>query len=171
MSDKNIPIETEVKYLIKMPDIEKLCAIKGVRIKNMIQTYLNSPSGSTRRVRKIEESGNIEYIFTEKLRISHLSAFENEKKISENDYIALLEERELEKTPIEKTRYSFEYKGHIIEIDVYPFWSNVAILEIELASESEKYNIPEFIVVLKNVTEDKRYKNTNLAKNHNFPHF
>ena len=171
MSDKNIPIETEVKYLIKMPDINKLCAIEGVRIKNMIQTYLTSPIGSTRRVRKIEESGNIEYVFTEKLRISHLSAFENEKHVSENEYNSLLEEKDLEKTPIVKTRYSFEYKEHIIEIDVYPFWSDVAILEIELSSEAEKYDIPEYIVVLKNVTEDKRYKNTNLAKCHDISHF
>ena len=170
MDDKNIPVETEVKYLIRMPDVEMLRGINGVRIKNIVQTYLNAPLGSTRRVRQINEKSATKYIYTEKLRISALSAFEDEREISKDEYDNLLLEKDVSKSPIVKTRYAFEYKSHIVEIDIYPFWEDVAILEIELNDEAEKYYIPEFIFVLKNVTDDKRYKNVNLASDHSFRH-
>lgn len=171
MENKNIPIETEVKYLIDMPSIEGLLEIPSVRVKQIIQTYLFSPQGVTRRIRKLEECGTVKYILTEKIRISDLSALEDERIISEEEYNVLLLEADTGRTPIEKTRYAFDYKDHTIEIDVYPFWNDVAILEIELSSEGEEYYIPDFINVLKNVTSDKQYKNANLAKDHDFSHF
>ena len=104
------------------------------------------------------------YKFTEKIRLSTLSAIENEKEISKGEYDILLSEADADKVPIEKTRYSFSYDKHIVEIDIYPFWHDRAILEIELASESEEYSIPSFISVIKNVSDDPRYKNARLAK-------
>ena len=47
---------------------------------------------------------------------------------------------------------------------MYPFWKDRAILEIELADEDEKIDFPEFIKVIKEVTDDERYKNASLAQ-------
>jgi CYTH domain-containing protein len=52
----------------------------------------------------------------------------------------------------------------LLEIDVYPFWSRQAVLEIELASESEEFKIPHEIKILREVTEEGAYKNAALAK-------
>ena len=49
-------------------------------------------------------------------------------------------------------------------MDVYPFWSDRAVLEVELESEDEAFDIPPFISVIKEVTGDKRYSNKALAK-------
>lgn len=38
-------------------------------------------------------------------------------------------------------------------------------MEIELSSEEEKINVPEFIKIIKDVTDDESYKNYQLAKN------
>ena len=65
----NTPIETEVKYLIRMPDVKDLFAQKGVSVKNIVQTYLLSSDNSTRRVRKTEKDGKTTFVFTEKIRI------------------------------------------------------------------------------------------------------
>ena len=46
----------------------------------------------------------------------------------------------------------------------YPDWKNQAILEIELNSEDEKVEIPDYIEVIQEVTEDKNYKNYQMAK-------
>jgi CYTH domain-containing protein len=160
----NTPIETEVKYLIRMPDVNILLAQKGIAVKSIVQTYLLSPDNSTRRVRKIETEDKTTFIFTEKIRISSLSAFEDERELTKEEYDKLLLEADSDRTPIEKTRYAFPFDNHFIEIDVYPFWSDRAILEIELSTEGEKYSMPSFISVIKNVSNDSRYKNARLAK-------
>jgi CYTH domain-containing protein len=37
--------------------------------------------------------------------------------------------------PIRKTRYCLTYKNQYFEIDVYPFWNDKAIIEIEQSDE------------------------------------
>jgi CYTH domain-containing protein len=64
---------------------------------------------------------------------------------------------------IRKTRYCVVYNNQYIEIDIYPFSKDKAILEIELISENQSYSIPDFIEVIKEVTNDDKYKNVNLA--------
>ena len=50
------------------------------------------------------------------------------------------------------------------EIDVYPFWNDKAIAEIELSDENASVEFPPKIKVIKEVTEDEAYKNASLAK-------
>lgn len=157
------PIEIERKFLIKLPSVETLSHQKSVRIKNIVQTYLTSEKDVTLRIRKITEGEAVSYVKTEKRRISSLSCYEDESEITKEEYEVLLRSADRSKKNINKTRYAFEYGGHIIEIDIYGFWDDRAILEIELKSEGEQFTIPEFVEILKEVTEDKRYKNTNLA--------
>jgi CYTH domain-containing protein len=93
-----------------------------------------------------------------------LSCYEDEHFISLDEYNFLLLLADKEKKSIHKTRYSFEYCNHILEIDVYDFWNDRATLEIELKDENEKFSIPTFIEIIKEISTDGRYKNTNLAK-------
>ena len=41
---------------------------------------------------------------------------------------------------------------------------NQAIMEIELNSEDQKIEIPKFIDIIKEVTEEEKYKNKEMAK-------
>lgn len=50
------------------------------------------------------------------------------------------------------------------EIDIYPEWSKQAILEVELRDENETIYFPDFINIIKEVTDDDSYKNYNMAK-------
>ena len=159
------PIETERKFLIYMPCLETLCSQPEIRIQEINQTYLLTDGKKNARIRKITERGKISYIKTVKERISTLSCFEDESVISFEEYENLLLKADTEKQSIHKIRYSFEYCKHILEIDIYEFWDDRATLEIELASEDEEFAIPSFIKVIKEISEDGRYKNTNLAKN------
>ena len=160
----NIPIETERKFLILIPSCEDMKNQKQFRERKIIQTYLARTDNKNARVREITENGKISYIKTVKERISILSCFEEEEEISKEEYNRLLEKADKEKTRINKTRFSFEYSNHILEIDVYEFWNDRATLEIELKSEDESFSIPSFIKVIKEISADARYKNTNLAK-------
>ena len=66
---------------------------------------------------------------------------------------------------IRKTRYCLTYKNQYFEIDIYPFWKDKAIVEIELNEGIEKINFPPQLKVIKEVTEDESYKNKELSKN------
>lgn len=157
-------IEIERKFLIYMPSIKQLEMQDGVRIKHIEQTYLVSDTSKNARVRKIDEGGKIKFTKTVKERISVLSAYENEFEISEDTYIKELENSDINKKTVVKTRFCIPFDRHVIEIDIYPFWNDRAILEVELSNESESFSLPDFIRVIKEVSEDKRYKNTNLAE-------
>ena len=159
-----IPIETERKFLITMPDVELLSAQNGVRVKHIEQTYLIYESGKNARVRKITENSKISFIKTVKQRISTLSSFEDETEISESEYAEELACADPEKKTIVKTRYCIPYCEHIVEIDVYPFWNDRAIMEIELSDENAEIVFPDMIKVIKEVTDDEEYKNSSLAK-------
>ena len=70
---------------------------------------------------------------------------------------------DINKHPIRKTRYCLLYKNQYFEIDIYPFWDDKAILEIELNSEEQEVEIPKQLKLIKEVTHDPKYKNSSLA--------
>ena len=156
------PYEIERKFLIEYPDISwlnKMC--KKVEI---IQTYLKSNNNDEIRVRQRGSSGNYIYTKTIKKNINNLKRIEIEKRLTKDEYINLLMDADTTKHPIRKTRYCLVYKNQYLEIDIYPFWKDKAILEIELNDENQKIKIPTQLKIIKEVTNDNKYKNSELAK-------
>lgn len=156
-------IEIERKFLIRMPCFDDIETQEGLRVKTIKQTYLTTADSSNARVREIAENGSTIFVKTVKKRISTLSCYEDEFEISAEQYTEELKLADGSKKPIEKTRYAFPFGKHTVEIDVFPFWSDRALLEVELGCEDEQFTLPDFIEIIKEVSEDKRYKNTNLA--------
>lgn len=163
MEKQQCPIEIERKFLIRYPDTDMLCRQSGVRRMVITQTYLTAEKGITARVRKIEENGAVRYVSTEKKRISARSATEIEHDLSREQYESLLKNADATRNTIEKVRYAVPFGSHTAEIDLYPFWTDRAVLEIELSSEDEACALPGFVELIREVTEDVRYKNVNLA--------
>lgn len=63
---------------------------------------------------------------------------------------------------IDKTRYIVLYEGKTWEVDVFSGLNEgLIVAEIELASEEETYSLPTWIG--ENVTDDKKYANSNLS--------
>lgn len=158
------PLEIERKYLIEYPDIAWLESNPTCRRIEIIQTYLKSKDGDEIRVRQRGADGNYIYFQTIKRKVSDLKRIEIEKRLSQAEYLRLLMEADTTKRQIRKTRYCLTYESRYFEIDVYPFWDDKAICEIELASENEKITFPEQIKIIKEVTDDEQYKNASLAK-------
>lgn len=156
--------EIEMKYLIAMPDAEFLRKQEGCAVWEIEQIYLTAEPGLTRRVRRVKENGEERYYRTFKRPVSTMTADEDEGQISREVYEGYLAETDPEKQPIVKTRYRVPYAGQTLEFDVYPFWTDRAVMEIELESEEQTPVIPAWVNVLKDVTADYRYKNSQLAK-------
>lgn len=160
-----VPLEIERKYLIEYPSIASLLdEYKATKVE-IIQTYLKHKDNSLeRRVRQRGIDGEYSYYYTEKTVITGMTREEKERKITQGEYVQLMSEADTTLHQIRKDRYCFIYKGKYFELDIYPAWADKAILEIEIASEDEEFELPECIKVLKEVTDDSRYKNRSLAK-------
>ena len=155
------PIETERKFLIKLPSKEQLEACQSAK-SNIVQTYLKRLDPKVeRRVRQRGIDGEFSYYYTEKKKLSDCSRDEVERRITKDEYLAYLVEG---MATVRKDRYCFFYENQYFELDIYPDWENEAILEIELTSEDQEVKLPDWIEVIKEVTGDDRYKNANLAK-------
>ncbi|MBR3893528.1 MAG: AAA family ATPase [Clostridia bacterium] len=158
------PCEIERKFLIEYPDVKVLSADPACRSVEIIQTYLKSDPGEEIRVRQRGEDGHYVYFRTVKKRISDLKRIETESKITKDEYLALLMEADTSKRQIRKTRYCLMYRNQYFEIDVYPFWHDRAIMEIELRTEDEQIAFPPCVKIIREVTEDPSYKNAALAE-------
>lgn len=153
--------EIERKFLIKMPDEALLKKSGDIRILKISQTYTTEGS----RIRRTEENGQITYIKTVKKHISDLVRLETEEEITLQEYEALLKLKQPDTITLNKTRYVYPYKNKNIEIDIFPFWQNQAFCEVELESEKDTFELPEFIEVIREITSDKAFRNYALSKN------
>ena len=157
------PCEIERKYLIEYPDLRWLESLDNCRRVEIIQTYLLSAEGEERRVRQRGENGSYLYYETVKRRITDLKRIELERRLTWQEYAALLMDADPSLKQIRKTRYCLTWDGQYFEIDVYPFWKDRAIAEIELRSEDTPVRFPKQLHVIREVTEDDAYRNHTLA--------
>ena len=159
----SIPVEIERKFVILMPDVTLLEKMPGYTKSEITQIYISSLPGVTHRVRKREYSETTVYTETKKIRIDSTSAYEDDREISEEEYLSISENIKKDTSPIKKVRRTAVYKGKTLEIDIYPNWNKTAILEVELSDREEYFDLPEFIKVILEVTGDKKYSNASMA--------
>ena len=158
------PFQIERKYLIGYPDVGRLLGLPNCRKVEITQTYLRSNSDEEIRVRRRGTDGNYIYVETKKKTISGLKRLSWERRLSEEEYLERLQEADPTRQTIQKDRYCLVDGNQYFEIDIYPFWKDQAILEIELSDPDEEIRFPKMLKILREVTDDPSYKNAALAK-------
>ena len=149
--------EIERKYLVKLPVFPLPCKDEATGIE---QDYLIAEAGVTERVRHRGDR----YYHTCKRRVSNICAEERESEITRSEYEELLSRRDPKLRTVRKTRHVFSYRNQIFELDVFDFWKRQAMMEIELESEDTPVELPDFLTVLREVTDDPAYKNRAMAR-------
>ena len=158
------PLEIERKFLIAYPDTALLerhsCKPKA----EMEQTYLTG-TGKTRsvRLRKSTVDGVTRYRRNEKQSLSGMARVELEEDLEADTYRALLEFADPRRRTIHKTRYYVPAGALTAEIDIFPFWTDRAVCEVELPDESNPVTLPDYLTVIREVTDDPRYTNAAMA--------
>ena len=148
-------IEIERKFLV-CDDSYRQLAYDSSRIK---QGYICSGHGRTVRVRIRGDRGylTIKGASDEK----GLSRYEFEKEITLDEAEQLF--KLCEPGVIDKTRFLVKSGSHVFEVDeFYGENKGLTIAEVELESEDESYEKPDFIG--EEVTGDVRYYNSFLMK-------
>lgn len=159
------PLEIERKWLIRFPDLAMLSAMDKYNYTEIEQTYTDYVEHNAYgRLRKKGKNGSYTYIKTFKRKISDLTRVEYEDEITEEEYLEILKYKKQGYNTISKVRHTFLYKGFMYEIDVFPFWNDRAFMECEVSSEDTVIPIPPCVEVIKEVSFDKRYRNSYLAQ-------
>lgn len=158
------PYEIERKFLIEYPDVRMLAALPNCEKVEIIQTYLKSDADEEVRIRQRGAKGNYIYYETRKKTITGLKRIEIEHRLTKDEYLERLMQADPDRRQIRKDRYCLADRSQYFEIDVYPFWNDKAIVEIELSDPDEDIRFPKMLKIIKEVTDDPKYKNSSLAK-------
>jgi CYTH domain-containing protein len=129
------------------------------------QDYLVCEGPGERRVRMRMRGDEVSYYYTEKLPTGESGTrIEKERVITHDEYHEYLNrERDPKSWTIEKVRHVFTYEGKVLELDVYGGrHAGLVVLEVELPHKDTPVKIPDGWDALE-VTDDKRYKNRQLA--------
>ena len=147
--------EIERKFLVKGD--YKPFIIKSIHI---VQGYLSSVSARSVRVRLKDDKGFL--TVKGQSNKSGVSRFEWEIEINKDEAENLL--KICEPGVIKKTRNIVNVKNHVYEVDeFYGENSGLVIAEIELSSEDEKFEKPDWLG--EEVTGDNKYYNAMLCRN------
>ncbi len=160
---EKLPLEIERKFLIEYPDTARLDVLSAGDRSEISQTYLVAEAGTSERVRARTRGGVTVYTHNTKIKLSHMKRVELEDEISEAEYKELLKRADPKCRTIEKVRYCVPHGGFVFEIDIFPFWNDKAFMEVEMPSEDTAVELPDFVKIIREVTEDNRYTNHALA--------
>ena len=160
---QSAPMMGKHKYLIEMPDVCDIIRRYRAVTMNMMQTYLMPTVPNVeRRIRQQRNGNEYLYFYTEKHVMPDGSKWVTERAIPEKQYVNCLMESDNTMHSVRKVKYRFIHQGHRMEIDVYPFCQDRAILFAY--SDGDSADLPPDVKVLREVTGDPEYKNRTLAQ-------
>ena len=152
-------IEIEKKWLIDPQNINY--DLSDAKVYDIEQTYINfSPE---MRVRRVNDGKQYSFTLKRNMTEDGLQRDEVDFLITEDEYNNLVKKKE-GKT-IYKTRYKIMDKNQVIAIDIFKGeLEGLAYMEIEFTSveEANSYETPNWVI--KDVTDDIRYKNAHLSQ-------
>ncbi|WP_316848213.1 CYTH domain-containing protein [Pedobacter psychrodurus] len=145
--------EIERKFLIDQQKWDQLSKPEG---KLFRQGYLLTDKDKTIRVRATSTKG----FLTIKGQTIGATRMEYEYEIPVTEATELLDHFSL--SELSKTRYEIHFNGKLWEVDVF-LGDNKGLIvaEIELESEDEAFDLPDWIS--NEVTEEEKYYNSNLT--------
>lgn len=152
---KLLMLEIERRWLVKIPD-----RLGEFPFHVIEQAYLAPQNGFQGRIRRLDDR----FIYTEKARTgSAASRIENERDITEEEYEQLKEHTIL--NTVKKKRYLIPWGSLKFELDIFENTEETgyAIMEAELPEESAEVRFPDFVEIVREVTEDEYYTNRNFA--------
>lgn len=162
VATQDMHYETERAFLIKRPLEETLLKLPFCRAVQIEQCYIEK-DGMRFRIRRRGENGAFTYTLTKKRSVTDIRREEYEIRITQAQYD---EYKKSASASLEKTRYCIVHEAKYFELDVYPFSNDHALLEIELTDESESFTLPDFAKYVREVSSEKKYRNSSLAKTH-----
>ena len=163
------PVEKFYKYLVEVDEqmIEKIKAEQAYSNVHIEQYYLTSPNGVERRIRRRVRNGNELFSYSEAKYLSTNERIKSDKVLSSRQYYDYKPEIDKNLKSINKERHSFINNNKFYKLDIFDFDQNKGLLSAQVG-EGESIELPSYIKVIKEVTNDKTYKNYYLAQSQKY---
>lgn len=162
--EEPVPLPSERTFLIEYPDVKWLESRENCRKVEIVQTYLRSAPGEEVCVRQRSADGIQTYYETVKKPLDDGKLVELEKALTQKEYLKRLSDADPTKRTLRKARYHLTYQGRYCEIDLFPFWPDRALCEVQVSDETVPVALPPELTVLREVTDDAAYQNAALAE-------
>lgn len=162
-----VAVEIERKFLVESLDWTRIPVPH--QIIDIEQIYLKKDGKERIRIRKRGQAneGVVCYETKKFPTDSPIVRIEKERKISLSDYREKAKNGDPDFDVIQKKRICFLWEKQYFELDIFTKPSRIrgkVLLEIELTEENDKVRIPDWLEPVKEVSEDPKYKNKNLAR-------
>jgi adenylate cyclase len=145
-------MEIERKFTV---DIEKWAEVVKPQPISIAQSYLSSSPECTVRVRLKGDKA----FLTIKGKTTGISRSEFEYEVPVTEAKEMM--NTLSSKTLSKLRYEINVGNHLWEVDVFEGkLAGLIIAEIELSSEDEQFELPEWVI--EDVSHDAQYYNSNL---------
>lgn len=156
--------QTQRRFLVRYPDIAWLEQQPDCRRIDIVQTNLTCAPGEENRVRCSRSGESCVYYQTIKRTRAGITQVQQERRLTRSEYEQLLQTADASRHTLKKTRYCLTWEHTFLEIDLYPFWQDKAIVEVPLSARNGNICLPEQLCVLQEITDDEAYANTALAE-------
>lgn len=161
-----IPIEAYKKYLVSMPDLSMIEKESNFSKVDITRIYLlNDENQNERSILQRGQFGDYAFYYSEKRHYKGFDRIEVERCLTKNEYVSLIGQADTRLKQINKTRYCFVWNNKYYELDVFGFWQDKAILKVQLTDRDSVVELPKFLNVIKDVSNDMSYTNYSLAQN------
>ena len=163
-----MPLEIERKFLVR--ETRQAPSDLVIDTRYIVQTYLvPNIEESTERVRLSTDGYVPVYTHTVKIRVDHGVHEEEEREIPAEEYGQLLSRADPSLNVISKTRYTFDWGDWTWELDSFSGLKDergqkLQVLEVEIDDPQTQVEVPPFIIVEREVTDDRNYTNRSLAE-------
>ena len=163
------PVEKFLKYLVEVDDniIDKIKTEQNYSNMHIEQYYLTSPKGIERRIRKRVRNGNELYSYSEAKYLSTNERIKSDKVLSSRQYFDYSSEIDPNLNAINKERYSFIKDDLFFKLDVFDFDKSKGLLSVQVG-EGQTVNIPDYIKVIQDVSNNEHFKNYHLAQSQKY---
>ena len=163
------PVEKFYKYLVEFDDdmLEKIKTKQNYSNMHIEQYYLIATDGIERRIRKRVRNDNELYSYSEAKYLSTNERIKSDKVLSSRQYYDYSSEIDKNLKPINKERHSFIDDGLFYKLDIFDFDKSKGILSVQVG-EGQDIKLPDYVKVIKDVTNDKNYKNYYLAQSQKY---
>jgi len=159
-------VEKFNKYLIEVDDtiLERFKNEANYSTSHIVQHYLKSDNGNERRIRRRERDSDTMYSYSEANYLSSNERIKKDRILTEKQYNDYLNQIDTDLNVLDKMRYSFINDGMFYKLDVFDFDQSKGVLAVDVPLDGSDVKIPDYIRVIKDVTDDLNYKNYYLAK-------
>ena len=104
------------------------------------------------------------YSYSEANYLSSNERIKKDRILTEKQYNDYLNQIDTDLNVLDKMRYSFINDGMFYKLDVFDFDQSKGVLAVDVPLDGSDVKIPDYIRVIKDVTDDLNYKNYYLAK-------